>query len=222
MSAAVLTPATPSVASGLSRALAGGLRLVAALGLAGAITFTLFMVMQALIASDAPPPAEAAEPPVITLSFDIPDHEPPREPRNPRLDAPVAPPPAAHRIITEAQPRPVEGGFATTAPRIDDDAVMQGMDRIGMPPPPLDTRVEPVYPRRELARGVQGDCTIRYDILASGRTANLSVLACDSRGFEQASLEAVAGWSHAAARGEDPYAVVRRGVTTTLSFRLED
>lgn len=59
-------------------------------------------------------------------------------------------------------------------------------------PPPLDTRVEPTYPRSELARGVQGDCTVRYDILASGRTANVSIIACDSAGFERASHEAVA------------------------------
>lgn len=228
MAAAVLTPAvlTPPAApesSAFSRALGSAVRVVAASGLAGVITVCLFGLMQALIASDAPPPTDGAEPPVVTISFDVPDREPPpRGPRDPRLDAPIAPPPSAPRITAAAQARPAEGGFAATVPAIETDAVMQGLDRIALAPPPLATRVEPVYPRRELALGVQGDCTIRYDILASGRTANLSVLRCDTRGFERASLEAVAGWRHAAARGQDQGAVVRRGVTTTLSFRLQD
>lgn len=222
MSATVLTPSVAPGPSGASRAVAGGLRLLVALSLAGAITVALFMVMEVLIRSDAPPPAEVIEPRSVTISFTPPEFDPPRGPRNPNLDAPIAPPPAAPRIVAEAQSQPMEGGFAAAAPTLDQDVVMEGMDRIALPPPPLDTRVEPVYPRGALARGVQGDCTIRYDILASGRTANLSVVACDARGFERASLDAVAGWRHAAARGQDPNAVLRRGVTTTLSFRLQD
>ena len=221
MAAAVVTPPAAPGSSALSRSLGAGLRAVAASGLAGAITFTLFMVMQALIASDAPPPTDGAEPPAITLSFDVPDRDTSRDQRAFDVE-PVTPPPPAPRIDTGGEARPVEVGFEYAAPSIEDDAVMIDSTPIAMPSPPLETRVEPVYPRRELSRGVQGDCTIRYDILASGRTANLSVLRCDSRGFERASLEAVAGWRHAAARGQDHGAVVRRGVTTTLSFRLQD
>lgn len=222
MTTAVLTPSAPSgAASGLVRTMGAGVRLVAALGLAGAITFSLFMVMQALIASESAPAAEVEETPTITISFDIPDFDPPRGPRVNPVER-VAPPPARPRIVVDAQPLPVEGRFPIQAPAIESEAVMQGSDDFVLAPPPLATRVEPTYPSREASRGVQGDCTIRYDILASGRTANLSVVSCDSSGFERASLEAVSGWRHAAARGQNPDEVVRRGVTTTLAFRMED
>jgi protein TonB len=222
MTTAVLTPSAPSgAAAGLPRTIGAGLRLVAALGLAGAITFSLFMVMQALIASDAAPAAEVEETPTITISFDVPDRDPVRDQRRPTLDPVVAPPPRP-TITTEREARPLDADYTPQPPVIENDVVMDGAVDFVLAPPPLATRVEPIYPSREASRGVQGDCTIRYDILASGRTANLSVLSCDSSGFERASLEAVSGWRHSAVRGQDPNEVVRRGVTTTLAFRMED
>ncbi|MCR9128648.1 MAG: energy transducer TonB [Alphaproteobacteria bacterium] len=222
MTTAVFMLSAPSgAASGLARTLGAGLRLVAALGLAGAITFSLFMVMQALIASDSAPAAEVDEAPTITISFEVPERDAVRDQRRPTLDPVVAPPPRPV-ITTEREARPVETGYTVQPPVIDDQVVMDGTADFVLAPPPLATRVEPIYPSREASRGVQGDCTVRYDILASGRTANLSVVSCDSSGFERASLEAVSGWRHSAARGQDPNAVVRRGVTTTLAFRLED
>jgi protein TonB len=222
MTAAVFTASkaqlTPSAAS---RTLGAGLRLIAALGLAGAITFSLFMVMQALIATEYAPEAEIEASEVI-LSFHVPELEPTIRPPRPDRVEPIQAPPPRPVIATDREAQPVEVGYSLTPPAIENGAVMSGVDQIVLPPPPLDTRVEPTYPAREASRGVQGDCTIRYDILASGRTANLAVVACDARGFERASLEAVARWRHAAARNGDPNAVVRQGVTTTLSYRLED
>ncbi len=222
MTTAVFTPSAPSGAvSGLVRTLSTGLRLVAALGLAGAITFSLFMVMQALIASNSSPATEVDERPTITISFEVPDRDAVRDQRRPTLDPVVAPPPRPV-IATEREARPVETGYTVQPPVIDEDVAMDGVADFVLALPPLENRVEPIYPPREASRGVQGDCTIRYDVLASGRTANLSVVSCDSSGFERASLEAVSGWRHSAARGQDPNEVVRRGVTTTLAFRLED
>ena len=222
MSAASVTPAAaPRSGSERLRTLVSVFRMAAALGLAGAVTFTLFMLMQALIASDTPPAQDAPEPVSVTIRFDPPEMDTPRGPRTFDVVSVQAPPPAP-RLVSEASARPVETGFQYTRPPIENETIMQGMDTIALPPPPLSTRVEPIYPRRELSRGVQGDCTVRYDILASGRTANVSVLACDSSGFERASLEAVADWRHAAVQGRAGDEVVRRGVTTTLSFRLAE
>jgi TonB family protein len=223
MTTASLTPSAAShAAETVNRAIGAGLRLAAALGLAGAITFSLFMMMQALIGSDAPPAQPAGDEPLeVVIAFHPPEFDPPRGPRPNPVER-IAPPPAAPVIDTDVERQPISGGFSMAPPDIESAAVMSGLERIALPPPPLDTRVEPTYPRSELARGVQGDCTVRYDILASGQTANMSIIACDSAGFERASLEAVARWRHAAARGEDPGTVVRRGVMTTLSFRLQD
>lgn len=87
--------------------------------------------------------------------------------------------------------------------------------------PPLTRRVDPVYPQREQSRGIEGSCTVRYDILASGATANVQVLACDSSGFARASVTAVERWSHASELGRPGHEIVRRGAETRLDFRLE-
>ena len=221
MSAAILSSSAPSSAASFTRAAGTLVRALAALGIAAAVTFALFSVMQALIATDEAPPAPVPAQPDITIRFQPPEIETVRPSREFTVE-PVAPPPERRRLVVDVQPRPVEGGYQTEAPPIDNSVVMAGVDAIPMPPPPLNVRVEPSYPRTELNRGVQGDCTVRYDILASGRTANAQVMGCDSRGFERASLQAVAQWRHAAATGGDPNAVVQRGVTTTLAFRLED
>ncbi|WP_199200582.1 energy transducer TonB [Alkalicaulis satelles] len=187
--------------------------------LALGVTGALFLFMRALIEVAAPPPEDA--PPVerIVINFKIADREP----------APVAvmdipavePPPPFVQIRTPSAA--VEGveGVHLTPPIM---AIQ--LDPITTPPvaftiPSLTGRVEPVYPQRELARGIQGSCTVRYDILASGATANLQVLDCDSPGFARASFSAVQRWTHASDLGRPGHEIVRRGVETRLDFQLE-
>lgn len=221
MPSASFAQTSPGPAFSLMRAMGTLLRSVAALGLAGAATFFLFALMQALIAMDDIPIAQAAEPVEVTINFKPEERETVRPPRGFNVE-PVDPPPARPTVTVESQPRPSEGGYTIAAPPIDNDVIMAGTGEIAMPPPPLSLRVEPAYPRTEQTRGIQGDCTIRYDILASGRAVNARVLACDSRGFERASLEAVSQWRHAEDRTAAPETIVRRGVTTTLAFRLAE
>ena len=62
---------------------------------------------------------------------------------------------------------------------------------------------------------------VSYDILASGRTANIQIVRCDSDAFARATIAAVERWRHAADTTQAPGAVVRRGMVTELNFRLE-
>ena len=87
-------------------------------------------------------------------------------------------------------------------------------------PPPIQVRTSPVYPESERRRGITGQCTVRYDVLASGRTANLQVTQCDSAGFARATLNAIQDWQHAAYTDRDPDQVVSRGLETTLVYEL--
>ena len=177
------------------------------------------MLMQALIHDDAEP-APAQEPtPVIQISFDIIEYKPTLL----SLDdiEPVEPPPPHPTIRRESQAAPGAEPISLGAPPIDYAVAVIETPTISISIPPLTSRVDPVYPQRELSRGVEGSCTVRYDILASGRTANLQVLACDSTGFARASLAAVARWSHAMEVGRPGDQVVRRGVETRLDFQLE-
>lgn len=107
MSAAVLTPSAAAPGNGVLRSAALLVRTLAALGLAAAITFTLFMLMQALIASDAPPRAEAEELPDFTIAY-IPPDETVRPPRTPPEVEPIEAPPPAPVSPVDTQPQPVE------------------------------------------------------------------------------------------------------------------
>ncbi len=212
-------PVATGALAGVAAPVSGLLRLILAGGLAVIITVGLFMLMQALI-HDESEPVPAGEPmPVIQISFDIPDHRLTQL----TLDDIVAvePPPPHPSIRAEAQTAPGVEPISMAPPVIE--YVVETLDTmpISLTIPPLTTRVDPVYPQREQARGIQGTCTVQYDILASGRTANARVLACDSDGFARASLAAVARWSHAMEMGRPGDEVVRRGVQTQLDFRLE-
>lgn len=213
------SPAAMSSLSGSAGPLSGMLRLIVAGGLAVIITVCLFMLMQALIHDDAEPAPVPEPTPVIQISFDILEYTLTQI----SLDdiEPAEAPPPLPAIRTPAQAAPGVEPISIGVP-----AIQYIVDPITPPAvsftiPPLTSRVEPVYPQREQARGIQGSCTVQYDILASGRTANARVIACDSDGFARASLAAVARWSHAMEMGRPGDEVVRRGVQTRLDFQLE-
>lgn len=213
------SPAATVPGSGSAQPLSGLLRFLVAGVLAMIITAALFMLMQALINDDAVPVPVPEPTPTFVISFDIPDYKAPQI----TLDdiEPVEPPPMHPTIRTPAQAAPGVEPIAMGTP-----VIQYAVDPI-VPPtvsftiPPLTTRVEPVYPQRERSRNIQGSCTVQYDILAAGRTANALVLACDSEGFARASLAAVARWTHAIEMGRPGDEVVRRGVQTQLDFQLE-
>ncbi|MGJ3230373.1 MAG: TonB family protein [Oceanicaulis sp.] len=196
-----------------------GMRWLFAGAAAGAVTFALFAVMQVLVAVDILRIEEPAAGEPIVIHFVIPDFEP-RPPIELPDAGPIDPPPAAPAITTSSQVPSQNPVYLPTPPQLVGTEAAGPVEVI-LPPPPLDVRVAPAYPRRELARGVEGRCTVRYDILASGATANIQVLECDSSGFAQASVAAVARWRHAAHRGRAPDEVVVRGHATTLDFTLE-
>lgn len=198
---------------------AGLFRFLVSAALAMIITACLFLLMRALIHDDAPPEPAAAPAPDIVISFDIPEHEPVPNPLTPEID--FTPPPPRPVIDRTAQAAPGEETMTLSAPVIEYTVEPIVTPQISLLIPQLTGRVDPVYPQRELSRGIEGTCVVRYDILASGRTANAQVLACDSDGFARASLAAVARWTHASQLGRPGDEVVRRGVETRLDFQLE-
>lgn len=208
-----------SNAGAIRRTVGGTIRTGLAIMLAGVVTFILFIFMQALIQTDEVAIAEAPELPELIIRQDVTPHDP--RPSSPQPDfVPLAPPPSPPTLVTDDRVLPVEGGYRLDPPVIDPQVDMDTGPVI-MPPPPIIFRQAPVYPAREAQNGVEGDCTIAYDILASGETANARVVSCDSRGFERASLDAIAEWQHQTVSGRAGSEVVQR-VTTTLEFRLRD
>ena len=189
---------------------------------AAAVTFALFALMQRLIEADVITFAEPDPVTRITINFEVEPMDP--QPESMGIDQvePVAPPPLAPRLESRAEtPGAINSVGVYEQPTLDPREVLQGQ-AIAVPPPPMTIRTNPVYPARELGRGVEGDCSVSYDILASGATANIQVVRCDSAAFARASIAAVERWRHAADTTRAPGAVIRRGMVTELNFRLEE
>ncbi|MGX6647372.1 TonB family protein [Maricaulaceae bacterium MS644] len=189
---------------------------------AAAVTFALFALMQRLIEAEIITLVEPEPVTRITINFEV-------EPVDPRPESmgidqvePVAPPPVNPRIESRADaPGAMGADGVYEQPTLDPREVLRG-EPIAVPPPPMTIRTNPVYPARELSRGVEGVCSVSYDILASGATANIQVVRCDSAAFARASIAAVERWRHAADASRAPGAVIRRGMVTELNFRLEE
>lgn len=83
-------------------------------------------------------------------------------------------------------------------------------------------RVQPVYPPREAARGIEGWVLLQFDITASGAVANVIVVESEpGTAFDKAAADAVARWRYNP-RVVNGQAVERVGVRTRISFDLED
>lgn len=83
-------------------------------------------------------------------------------------------------------------------------------------------RVNPTYPPREAARGIEGWVLVQFDITASGSVTN--VVAVDSEpgtAFDKAATEAVARWRYnpSVVNGKS---VERIGMQTKISFTLAE
>ncbi|MCH8489230.1 MAG: energy transducer TonB [Oceanicaulis sp.] len=213
------SPAAMALVSGSAQPVFGLVRFLVSGALAVIVTAGLFFVMQALIRDDSVPVPVSEPAPVIEISFNIIEYELTQM----TLDdvQPVEPPPLHPTMRTPAQSAPGVEPISMSAPAIEYTVEPIAQPAVSFTIPPITNRVDPVYPQRELSRGMQGSCTVQYDILASGRTANAQALACDSDGFARASLAAVARWTHAMEVGRPGDEVVRRGVQTQLEFQLE-
>jgi protein TonB len=83
-------------------------------------------------------------------------------------------------------------------------------------------RVDPVYPPRQEARGVEGSVRVQFDVTATGAVRNAIVLASEPRGvFDEAALEAIARWRYNP-RIVGGAAVERVGLQTLIRFTLKE
>ena len=80
-------------------------------------------------------------------------------------------------------------------------------------------RVTPVYPEEARERGIQGQCTIEFDINEQGDPENLEVAECSHPLFEEPSLKAVGKYGYAPEMVAGKSVVVE-GVRERLVFKL--
>jgi len=200
--------------------MAGLLRWLIAMVLAFMVTLALFLFMRFLIEIDAVQIIHASETPNVSIAEYVEDEVPTTRlpPVQPNYEAPPAQP-----VIRSPQAQlPSEGTLTSyTPPVVTPEVDLTELSGALIAPAPLSVRTPPVYPMREQERGISGRCTVRYDILASGQTANLQVTNCDSAGFARASMNAVSQWRHEAISSRSADTIVNTGVETTLVFELE-
>jgi len=83
-------------------------------------------------------------------------------------------------------------------------------------------RVDPVYPPRLEARGIEGSVHVQFNVTAAGTVRDAIVVASEPRGtFDAAALEAIARWRYNP-RIVNGTAVERVGLQTLVRFELED
>ncbi len=91
-----------------------------------------------------------------------------------------------------------------------------GSDRAEMPL----VRIQPEYPPRALARGIEGWAVIEFSVTATGTTKDVKAVESDPPGvFEQAAIKAVQSWKYNP-KIQDGTAVERRGMRVMLTFKI--
>ncbi len=195
------------------------LRYVTASVLGAIATIGLLTLMQALIAD--PKPAEAA--PFEGDSVDwvrlLEDRDPERIDRRPeRITPPDDPPPKP--------PPPIIGGDRGqeivlpgpyVPPKRDPDLSFS-QDGEYLP----ITRVQPIYPRRALSRGLEGYVLVEFVVTETGTVRDPVVLLADPPGyFDRAALNAVLKFKYKP-RVVDGVAMDVPGVRTRIVFEIAD
>jgi protein TonB len=191
---------------------------------AAAITFGLFLTMQALVASR---PVEMQESgPRHRLEFvrlkrsenlDLKKREKPQ-----KIDktAPDAPAPAAPQSSQSDAGASAVGVAAATASLGFGDGSSGGAGVADADVIPL-VRVNPQYPAKAAASGIEGWVHVRFTITPQGTTSEIAVVKAEPPGyFEGAATAAVKGYKYKP-KIENGQAVERPGVELVLAFKLD-
>ena len=98
------------------------------------------------------------------------------------------------------------------------DVFQMGIDRDVIPL----VRVNPTYPPREQARGIEGWVIVQFNVTAAGTVRDAIVVDSEPKSvFDAAALEAIGRWRYNP-RVDRGIAVERVGLQTKISFTLEN
>lgn len=194
-------------------------RYVAGCSLGAVAALALLYLMHWLISSDEP---RLSEPPDVSITeFIRVIDEPTLDPTRPRTEPPPPPePPPSERVVPEfASETPGPLGIEFTEPAREPHNVG--------PPGRTDgdllpiVRVEPVYPRQALERGIEGYVIVEFTVNTLGAVENPVVVEANPpRTFDRAAIQAALRFRYQPRIvGGQPVAV--SGVRTQLTFSLD-
>ena len=192
------------------------------LPVAAAVTVGLFVLMNNLIDIGPVAPDPVQELPPIVIMFDIKPEEPRERMTIEELD-PVAPPPPVQRLDVDIAPvEAVTSEVSWHLPPVEVAALNHsgGLVNIDRNPVP-SVRVPPVYPPAALSRGLEGQCSMLFDITPQGTTTNVRALDCTSSLFERAAINSVSRWRYNP-QMQDGQPTLFRGATTQIVFSVSE
>ncbi len=201
------------------------IRLLIGIPIASVVTFLLFLLMDRLIFTDELELEDESEDIVISIAEEVDELQ--ANVRELTIDdvPEVTPPPPPPQIERQAAEQPNEDMSTIVgeipefeAPTLSgNDVNFSVSDRDAQPL----VRIEPQYPMRAAERGVEGTCTVTFDVTPDGVTTNISILSCSSSLFQRDSIRAVERWRYQP-KIVDGVAVRRTGVVTEFNFQLAD
>ena len=187
--------------------------------LGGVVTFGLLMLMRALIANPEAAVEDDVEGHVVELVQAIEDQEVPPK------DRVLEPPPPPDEPPPELPPPSPDGGFVV-GPEIGPlpgptDLVLEG-DRFSDGEYLPITKVQPIYPRRALTRGVEGFVLLEFVVTETGSVQDPVVLDAQPPGvFNRAAIQAVLKFKYKP-KIVDGEPVAVSGVKNKITFELKD
>lgn len=198
-------------------------RLIPSAGLAVAVTFVLVFVMQYLISTGQA--AIIADVPGDVLTFvrvpkeEIVEVKPTKPPKPPQPEAQPPQPPRvrmdpANTAVALTRGAPVASGVGVGV------AASLGLAAADGEYLPI-IKVAPIYPRRALERGWEGEVIVAFTVTRQGTVKDVMVLESTRSLFNQAAIDAAQKFKYKprVVNGE-PIEVA--GVKNRIAFRLED
>ena len=189
-----------------------------------AIVFTLFWIMQYLIQSgemDLDKSKSLKMPDFVRIkqNEDLSRREPPPEkPPQPDEPPPEPPPPSMDEVTPETQ------AMAVTAAPV---SASINLDASGFGLAPSDgeylpiVKVQPIYPRRALSRGVEGYVIVAFTVTKQGTTRDIRVVESSSSMFDDAAVKCAAKFKYKP-RVVDGQPIDVPGVQHKISFVIEE
>ena len=178
-----------------------------------AVVFTLFWIMQYLInfqemELDASKKLKLPDFVRIKQAEEINRREPPPEP----------PPPSMDDVTPEAQAMAVSAAPVNTNINLSSSG-------FGLAPSDGEylpiVKVQPVYPRRALSRGIEGYVIVEFTVTKQGTTKDIRVVESTSGMFENAAMKAASKFKYKP-RVVDGQPIEVPGVQNKITFEIED
>lgn len=143
------------------------------------------------------------------------EEDKPEKPPEPDTPPPDAPPPQMDNVDTsQAVTMTPLSGSISVQNQLGGFQIVDG-DYLPI------VKVAPIYPRRAMTRGVEGDCLIEYTVTTSGAVRDPTVVECSSSLFARASLNAVLRFKYKP-RVVDGNPIEVPGVRHVITYKLED